>query len=313
MYNWKRGFEMNDYLSNLMTEQVNQMTKDIDECTTEQILEVINYEDSQVSKVVKEEIPSIAEAVELIYKSLKNGGRMIYLGAGTSGRLGVLDASECPPTYGTDPSLIQGYIAGGDTALRTAVEGCEDSEEEGRNTVIQCKATKGDVVIGITASGSAAYVIGALKQAREAGAATIGIVNNKDTKVEPFCDVCISAVVGPEVIVGSTRMKAGTAQKLILNMLTTTSMIRLGKVYGNMMVDLKASNHKLNDRALRIVKDVTKVDDATAKEYLEAANKNTKLAIMMIASGFSAEKSEKILEENDGYLKRALQQVESNH
>jgi N-acetylmuramic acid 6-phosphate etherase len=302
--------KMKDYLSLLTTEQVNQRTKNIDEYSTGQILELINEEDSEVPKAVKDEIPSITKAVEMIYQSLTQGGRMIYLGAGTSGRLGVLDASECPPTYGTEPELIQGYIAGGDIALRTAVEGCEDSEEEGRNQVIQCNVTGRDIVIGITASGGAPYVLGAIKKAREFGAATIGVVNNKNTKLEPICDVCISPVVGPEVIIGSTRMKAGSAQKLVLNMLTTATMIKLGKVYGNMMVDLKASNHKLNERALRIIKIVTGVDDEAAKEYLEAAGKNTKLAIMMILSGYSAEVSGKILEQNHGYLKQALKQIE---
>ncbi len=300
---------MNEYLSGLVTEQVNQMTQNIDECTTEQILRLINQEDEKIAQAVKQEIPEITHAVDLIYNALSNGGRMIYLGAGTSGRLGVLDASECPPTYGTDPDVVQGYIAGGDTALRTAVEGSEDSEEEGRRQVINCGVTNQDVVVGITASGYAAYVIGALKQARETGAVTIGIVNNKGTQLEVMCDICISPVVGPEVIIGSTRMKAGTSQKLVLNMLTTASMIKLGKVYGNMMVDLKASNRKLNDRARRIIKAVTGTDDITAQTYLKEANMNSKLAIMMILSGLSAKESEELLNENKGYLKLALQKI----
>lgn len=308
MYNWKCGSRMNDYLSNLVTEQVNQRTINIDECTTDEILNLINQEDYKVAEAVKDELPNITKAVDTIYRSLTCGGKMFYLGAGTSGRLGVLDASECPPTYGTDPDLIQGYIAGGDVALRTAVEGCEDSEEEGRNQVIACKVTERDVVVGISASGSAAYVIGALKQAKEAGAAAIGIVNNKSTKLEPLCDICIAPVVGPEVIIGSTRMKAGTSQKLVLNMLTTAVMIKLGKVYGNMMVDLKASNHKLNARALRIIRNVTGTDEETAELVLKEANMNTKLAIMMILSGLSVQESESILEKNKGFLKQALKE-----
>lgn len=299
---------MNDYFSNLITEQVNQETKNIDECTTEQILNLINQEDSKVPDAIRKEIPSITKAVDIIYESLSNGGRMIYLGAGTSGRLGVLDASECPPTYGTDPELIQGYIAGGDIALRTAVEGSEDSEEEGRMQVRECRVTKKDVVIGITASGSAPYVCGALRQAREYGAATVGVVNNNNTKLRQLCDICIAVVVGPEVVIGSTRMKAGTAQKLVLNMLTTAVMIKLGKVYGNMMVDLKASNNKLNERAVRIIRKVTGISEETAVKYLIEADKNTKLAIMMILSGKSAEDSRRILDSNQGYLKRALRQ-----
>jgi N-acetylmuramic acid 6-phosphate etherase len=297
---------MNDYLSNLVTEQVNQMTKNIDECTTEEMVRLINQEDTKVAEAVKEEIPRITEAVDIIYKALSNGGRLFYLGAGTSGRLGVLDASECPPTYGTEPDLIQGFIAGGDDALRTAVEGSEDSEEEGKNQVIACGVTHRDVVVGISASGSAAYVIGALKQAKEAGAVTVGIVNNKDTRLEPLCDICISPVVGPEVIIGSTRMKAGTSQKLVLNMLTTATMIKLGKVYGNMMIDLKASNHKLYERAVRIIKSITDTDDKTAEQFLKEADMNTKLAVMMLLSGLPARESERILEENKGFLKLAL-------
>jgi len=300
---------MNEYLSNLITETVNENTKNIDECSTNQILELINKEDSSVAEAVKKELPSITKAVDLLYETLKNGGKMVYLGAGTSGRLGVLDASECPPTYGTDPLLIQGYIAGGDIALRTAVEGCEDSEEQGRQQVIDCNVTSKDVVVGITASGSAAYIIGALKQAKEFGARTIGVVNNKGTKLEPLCDVCIAPVTGPEVIIGSTRMKAGTAQKLVLNMLTTATMIKLGKVYGNMMVDLKASNKKLEDRAIRIIRSITGEEEETAKKYLEQSNNNTKLAIMSILSGLSIEESGRILDKNNGYLKKALQQV----
>ena len=300
---------MNEYLSKLITEKVNQNTKNIDECSTGEILELINQEDCGVPLAVKKEIPSIIKAVDILYESLKNGGKMVYIGAGTSGRLGVLDASECPPTFGTDPELVQGYIAGGDVALRTAVEGCEDNEELGRQQIFECNIKKGDVVIGITASGSAPYVIGAIKQAKELGAKTIAVVNNKESKLKPICDICIAPVVGPEVIIGSTRMKAGSAQKLVLNMLTTSTMIKLGKVYGNMMVDLKATNHKLNDRALRIIKATTGVDDETAREYLVKANKNTKTAIVMILSGYSLEESEKLLLENEGYLKKALMQL----
>jgi N-acetylmuramic acid 6-phosphate etherase len=300
---------MNDYLSNLITEQINQETKNIDECSTEQILNMINREDSKVPDAVRKEIPRITKAVDIIYESLCNGGRMIYLGAGTSGRLGVLDASECPPTYGTDPELIQGYIAGGDSALRTAVEGSEDSEEEGRKQVRECRVTQKDVIIGITASGSAPYVCGALKQAREYGAITIGVVNNDNAKLNKLCDICIAVVVGPEVVIGSTRMKAGTAQKMVLNMLTTAAMIKFGKVYGNMMVDLKTSNNKLNERAIRIIRTVTGVSEDIAVKYLDEADKNTKLAIMMILSEESCENSKKILDNNQGHLKRALRQA----
>lgn len=300
---------MSDYFSNIITEGINTATRSIDECNTEQMLQLINDEDSKVSAAVRKEIPDIAKAVDRIYESLSCGGKMIYLGAGTSGRLGVLDASECPPTYGTDPEMVQGYIAGGDKALRTAIEGCEDSEEMGAQQVIESKANVGDVVIGITASGSARFVIGALKKAREIGAVTIGVVNNRDSKLEEYCDICIKAVVGPEVILGSTRMKAGTAQKMILNMLTTAAMIKLGKVYGNLMVDLKASNMKLNERAKRIVTLATGCDEDTAKAALYEADGKAKLAIMCVLTGKPAAEAEHLLVKNKGYLKLALREA----
>lgn len=195
-------------LKKLVTESVNQATVTIDECSTEGILRMINKEDQKVALAVEEEIPQITKAVDMLYPALKNGGRMFYIGAGTSGRLGVLDASECPPTYGTDPQLVQGYIAGGDVALRSAVEGCEDDAQAGMDLIEQCKVTDKDVVIGITASGSAAFVIGALKKARALGAGTIGVTNNKQNDFDMYCDVCIAPVCGPEVISGSTRMKS---------------------------------------------------------------------------------------------------------
>lgn len=302
---------MNTYYENLKTETVNPRTAAIDECGTLDILKLINEEDQQVALAVRKELDHIAQAVDMIYASLKNGGHMYYLGAGTSGRLGVLDASECVPTYGTPPEMVQGYIAGGDGALRTAVEGCEDNEEMGRQMVADCGTGRGDIVVGISASGSAAFVIGALKEAARIGAGTIGIVNNKNSWIAECSAVCIEAVTGPEVIIGSTRMKAGTAQKMILNMLSTAVMIKLGKVYGNMMVDLKASNRKLDDRAKRIFCEVTGESEEEAKRYLMLAGKDTKLAILMCMSGYEKEEAEELLREKDGYLKKALQEVKS--
>lgn len=296
-------------LEKLTTESVNPDTKSIDECSTEEILRMINKEDQKVALAVEQEIPQITKAVELLYKALKEGGRMLYVGAGTSGRLGVLDASECPPTYGTDPEMVQGYIAGGDVALRNAVEGCEDDGQAGRDLMDSCRVGEKDAVIGISASGSAAYVLGALQRARELGAVTIGVTNNKENLFEKYCDVCISPVCGPEVISGSTRMKAGTSQKLVLNMLTTSVMIKLGKVYGNRMVDLKASNKKLKVRSVRIIREVTGCDEATAKEWLEKAAGSAKLAIFCILSGKDAKEGADLLKQNDGYLKKALQQL----
>lgn len=295
--------------SALTTEEVNERTLKIDECSTLEMLELMNNEDALVHKAVREELPVIAQAVEIICKSLKSGGRMFYVGAGTSGRLGILDASECPPTFGTDPEMIQAYIAGGDTALRTAIEGCEDNREAGAQLIRECRVNERDVVIGITASGGAPFVLAAVEEARNLGAATIGVVNNKDSKLSRICDVCISPVVGPEVIIGSTRLKSGTAQKLVLNMLTTCSMIKLGKVYGNLMVDLKATNNKLQDRAQRIVCYVTGTDKKTALDYLQKANMNTKEAILMIESGLSAKEAGKILEQHGGRLKDSLNAV----
>lgn len=297
---------MNDYLAGLTTEAVNPDTLIIDECTTEQMLQLMNQQDALVPAAVAEEIPHIAKAVDVLHHRLSNGGRMFYIGAGTSGRLGVLDASECPPTFGTDPSLVQGYIAGGDTALRNAVEGCEDDVDEGSAIIERIGVTARDAVVGISASGSAGYVIAALRKAKEIGAATIGVCNNKGSKFEPIVDVCIAPVVGPEVISGSTRLKAGTAQKLVLNMLTTCTMVKLGKTYNNLMVDLKASNIKLVDRSIRMIVNTTGVEPSTAADTLEKASMNCKLAIMMIKTGLGASDAEKALDANGGRLKQAI-------
>lgn len=297
---------MDEYLAGLTTEEINQNTTMIDECSTEQMLRLVNQQDSLVPEAVAAEIPQISKAVDSLYQVLSSGGRMFYIGAGSSGRLGVLDASECPPTYGTDPMMVQGHIAGGDTALRVAVEGYEDSAEEGVALIERCGVTNKDAVIGITASGSARFVIAGLQRAREIGAVTIGVVNNKNSKLEPHCDICIAPVVGPEVIMGSTRMKAGTAQKLVLNMLTTCTMVKLGKVYNNLMVDLKASNLKLNDRSVRIIQSATGVDAVTANQYLQKAAMSCKLAIMMIKTGLNADEAERALEHCRGSLKEAI-------
>lgn len=299
---------MNDYLAGLTTEAVNPDTFMIDECSTEQMVSIMNEQDALVPAAVAKEIPQIAKAVDVLHHRLSNGGRMFYIGAGTSGRLGVLDASECPPTFGTDPTLVQGYIAGGDIALRNAVEGCEDDVDEGRALIESIGVTDKDVVIGISASGSANFVIAALAKAKEYGAATIGVCNNKGSKFEPIVDVCIAPVVGPEVISGSTRLKAGTAQKLVLNMLTTCTMVKLGKTYNNLMVDLKASNVKLLDRSIRIIMNTTDVDASTAAATLEKASMNCKLAIMMIKTGLDAKEAEQALHANGGRLKQAIMQ-----
>ncbi|WP_051318540.1 N-acetylmuramic acid 6-phosphate etherase [Cohnella thermotolerans] len=297
---------MNEYLAGLTTEEIHPDTQMIDECTTEEMLRLLNREDAKVPAAVAAEIPQIAKAVDVLHRLLKNGGRMFYIGAGTSGRLGVLDASECPPTFGVDPTLVQGHIAGGDIALRMAVEGFEDDEEEGIALIDRCGVTDKDAVIGISASGSAAFVIAGLRRAAELGAVTIGVVNNKHSKLSEVCDICIAPVVGPEVIMGSTRLKAGTAQKLVLNMLTTCTMVKLGKTYDNLMVDLKASNRKLYDRSIRIIRAATGTDEATAAETLRKASMNAKLAILMIKTGLGPEEAEQALRQSDGNLKAAI-------
>lgn len=297
---------MNTYFEELTTEKINPRTQHIDECATRDILRLINQEDQLVAMAVDKEIDSITEAVDLLYHTLKNGGRMFYVGAGTSGRLGVLDASECPPTYGTDPELVQAFIAGGDIALRTAVEGCEDDFDGGKQLILNKGITDRDAVIGITASGTAPFVLGAAEQAKAIGAKTIAVVTNKNTKLAAVCDVTIAPVVGPEVIMGSTRMKSGTAQKLVLNMLTTAVMIKLGKVYNNLMVDLRASNNKLHDRSIRIVRTVTGVSADMAEEFLLKANMQVKTAIMMIETGTDYEDARTLLAHHDGRLKAAI-------
>lgn len=297
---------MNQYLSKLGTEKRNQETKDIDLCTTLEMVTLMNRQDMEVPKAVATQLSEIARAVDLLYEALSRGGRMIYVGAGTSGRLGVLDASECPPTFSTPPEMVQGFIAGGDKALRSAVEGCEDSREQGVETVEKAAVTEKDVVVGITASGSASYVLAALEEARRRGARTVGVVTNAGTPLEALCDVCIAPNVGPEVITGSTRLKSGTAQKLVLNMLTTCTMIKLGKVYGNLMVDLSPSNRKLYDRAQRIIREVTGVSEVQAARALQEAGNNTKLAIMMLESGLPREQAEQKLARYGGVLRRAL-------
>lgn len=290
----------------LETEKVNPRTKDIDSCSTEEMLCLINREDTMVAEAVHKAIPEIAQAVDAAHKALKRGGHLIYLGAGTSGRLGVLDASECVPTYGVEPDLVQGYIAGGDKALRFPVEGCEDSSEQGEQLILDSGVTDKDVVVGISASGTATFVRAALHKAKETGAVTVAITNNPDSPLKSEADICIEAVTGAEAVSGSTRMKAGTAQKLVLNMISTGTMIKLGRVYKNWMVDLQVSNIKLMARAKRIFSEVTGKGDKEAERYLDAAGMDTKLAIMMCLSGLDKEAAEKRLVSCGGFLREAL-------
>jgi len=300
---------VNENIDLLMTEQNNPSTRHIDRCETRQILELINREDQTVPLAVAKELDFIAEAVEGIVACLKKGGRMVYLGAGTSGRLGVLDASECVPTFGTPPELVSGIIAGGSRAIICAVEGAEDSKNLGISDIAEKEICDKDAVIGIAASGRTPYVIAALEEANRRGAFTVGVCNNKNSALSRVAKVTIEAQTGPEVVMGSTRMKAGTAQKLILNMLSTCTMIKLGKVYENYMVDMCATNEKLYARSSRMIRLLVNVDEQTANEALEAAGGRLKVAILMLKGGVSAEKAEKLLEENSDILRLALEML----
>lgn len=296
-----------DELKNLVTEQRNPATMDIDSKSIEEILRIINNEDKKVPLAVEKEIPYIAQAVEIIVNAFKNGGRLIYIGAGTSGRLGVLDASECPPTFGTDPEMIQGIIAGGFKALVRAQEGSEDKKEQGGIDLMQINFNAKDVACGIAASRRTPYVVGAIEKAKEVGAKTIYITCTPREEMNLDVDVAICPVVGPEVIMGSTRMKAGTAQKLVLNMLTTTAMIRLGKVYGNMMVDLQMNSRKLKERSKRTVMMVTGVDYETASRVLLEAKGHVKTALVMILKQVDREEAQRRLRLADGFVRRAIE------
>ncbi|MFA6025078.1 MAG: N-acetylmuramic acid 6-phosphate etherase [Ignavibacteriaceae bacterium] len=295
-------------IAGLATEQRNPHSMEIDACSTSEILKIINEEDKLVPLAVEQELPYIEEAVELIVKAFKSGGRLLYFGAGTSGRIGVVDASECPPTYGTLPEMVQGFIAGGKEAMFVSQEGAEDHEENGAADIMKANVTAKDVVCGIAASKRTPYVIGAVKKAKELGAATLYVTCNPRNKFDiKEVDVAICPYVGPEVIMGSTRMKSGTAQKLVLNMLTTASMIRMGKVYENMMIDLQMTNKKLIERAKRIVMTITGVDYETATSFLIKAEWHVKTALVMIKADVSVEEAGKRLSLADGFVRKAIE------
>jgi len=296
-----------EQLKSLITEKRNPKTLDIDSKSIEDILRLINHEDKYVPFAVEKEIPYIKQAVEIIVTAFKKGGRLIYVGAGTSGRLGVLDASECPPTFGTDPEMVQGIIAGGYEALVRAQEKVEDIKEQGGIDLMKLKFTAKDVACGIAASRRTPYVVGTIEKAREIGAKTIYITCTPRKEMNLSVDVAICPVVGPEVIMGSTRMKSGTAQKLVLNMLTTTAMIRLGKVYGNMMVDLQMNSKKLEERSKRTVMMVTGIDYETAENVLIEAGGHVKTALVMILKGVNREEAQRSLELSEGFVRAAIE------
>ena len=271
-------------LAKLTTESRNEDTLNIDKVSTLDMVKIINNEDKKVAAAVEAELPKIAEAIDEIVKGMHKGGRLIYIGAGTSGRLGILDASECPPTYGVSEDLVQGVIAGGKEAIFRAKEGAEDSKELAVEDLKNRNLNENDVVVGLAASGRTPYVIGALEYANEIGAVTVSITCNKDSEVSKVAKISIAPVVGAEVVTGSTRLKSGTAQKLVLNMLSTGAMIKLGKVYGNLMVDVRATNEKLVERAKKIVCEATGVEREKAENILKETDFDVKLSIFMILS-----------------------------
>ncbi|MDE2217696.1 MAG: N-acetylmuramic acid 6-phosphate etherase [Planctomycetota bacterium] len=292
--------------SKLLTEQRNPRTLNIDCKTTLEIIDIINAEDARVFTAVHRERAHIAKAADLIVDAMRNEGRLIYVGAGTSGRLGILDAAECPPTFGTDPNMIIGIIAGGERAVFQSIEGAEDFPENGAKDIQQKEVNHRDVVVGITTGGTTPYVVGALFEARKRNAKTIFLCCNPETIPNFEVDVTIRPIVGPEVITGSTRMKAGTVTKLILNMLTTTAMIKIGKVYENLMVDLRAMNVKLTDRAERIIMTASGVNREDAKKLLETAYGNAKVAIVMQKLSLDYAEAKKRLDANGGFIRKVL-------
>ena len=298
-----------EQLQSLATEQRNPNSTHIDTASTEEILRVINTEDHLVPIAVRRELPRIAEAVAHVVEAFENGGRLFYVGAGTSGRLGVVDASECPPTFGTDPEMVQGLIAGGKEAVFRSQEGAEDVPERGAEALEARGVTETDVVCGIASSGRTPYVVGAVEHARDViGCPTLFVttVPREELDVDP--DVAICPVVGPEVIMGSTRMKSGTAQKLVLNMITTAAMVRLGKVYENMMVDLQRTSDKLVERGIRTVMMVTGVDYEAADAVLDRCDGHVKTAIVMILADVGVEEARRRLDATDGFVRPALEE-----
>ncbi|WP_257797584.1 N-acetylmuramic acid 6-phosphate etherase [Aggregatibacter actinomycetemcomitans] len=293
-------------LEKMLSEQRNPNTMHIDSLSPLEVVTLLNKEDKLVAVAVEKNLPQIAQAVERIVAAFQAGGRLVYLGAGTSGRLGVLDASECPPTFGVPSGMVVGLIAGGETALRNAVEGAEDNAAAGEQDLRHINFSAKDVLVGIAASGRTPYVIGGLNYAKQLGATTVSLVSNPNAAMSDIADIAITTAVGPEALTGSSRLKSGTAQKMVLNMLTTAAMICLGKCYQNLMVDVQATNQKLKARAIRIVIQATDCDATTAEQTLQITNGNAKLAIMMLLSGLDKTQAEVLLVQNQRRLQGAL-------
>ncbi len=291
------------------TENLNKNTENIDTATTLDVVKMINNEDFNAVNAVQKCLPEISKAVDIIVENFNNGGRLIYFGAGTSGRLGVLDASECPPTFSTPETMVVGVIAGGDHALRHAIEGAEDKPEFAKEDFDKLNINENDTVVAISASGNAAYVVEVLKLAKEKNCKTIAVTSNKNALTKEFADIFICAETGAEAISGSTRMKAGTAQKLILNMLTTASMVKIGKVYKNYMIDVKPTNDKLKKRAVKITASIAEVNEQKAQEVLSANGYKIKHAILNLKYGLSEDEAERLIKENNGVLRKIFEKL----
>ena len=289
-----------------VTETRNPRTTAIDTLSSLEILGLISDEDAQVASAVRRQLEQVAKAVDVAVERLRQGGRLLYFGAGTSGRLGVLDASEIPPTYSAPPDLVQGFIAGGDVAVRRSVEAAEDDPDAGAKVVQEAGVSEADVVVGIAASGSTPWVLGVVTEAQRRGAATVALTCNPNSPLARLAEIAIAPVVGPEVIAGSSRMKAGTAQKMILNMLSTAAMVRLGKVYGNLMVDVQPTNAKLQRRAVRILQEAASVDAELARHALEATGYEVKPALVMLLAKVDAAEARRRLAAAQGFVRQAV-------
>lgn len=293
-------------LDHLTTEARNPASEGLDGLSTLEVVRVMNAEDARVAEAVGREAEAMATVIDVVADRLARGGRLVYTGAGTSGRLGVLDAAECPPTFNTDPEMVVGLIAGGHSALLKAVEGAEDSPELGAKDLEELKLSADDVVVGIATSGRTPYVIGGLQYARSVGAYTVALSCNAEAEIIPLAETAITVVVGPEVLSGSTRLKAGTATKLVLNTITTGAMVKLGKTFGNLMVDLRPTNHKLQSRAIRIVGHATGLDHEAAKAMLERCDGEVKLAIVAQLTGLAPSDARERLAENQGRVSQTV-------
>lgn len=293
-------------LSLLTTERSNPKTSRLDEMSIADILKTMNDEDQTVALAVRKVIPQIEKAVEKVAAAFRNGGRLLYIGAGTSGRVGVMDAVECPPTFGTSPDLVKAVLAGGEGAMYVAVEGAEDDEALGAKDVADLQVSSQDVIIGIAASGRTPYVKGALVYAKSCGATTVSLSNNENSLISNYADIPIEVITGPEILTGSTRLRAATSHKLVLNMISTTAMVKTGKVYQNLMVDLNASNFKLRERAKKMVCTITEMDEDKAESVLRETGYNVKLAIVMILAHVDKEKAQDLIIAADGFVGKAI-------